>query len=732
MVKLEKHLPWCAGVATLLLLIAVCLWDYYPPISGPQRLTVSFPSPLPVGTNEPLVVSGETGAADYLFVRYLDAHTVSLAYDSWGHGGPASPPITVTPGVRHVLEIQLPSLAAIPHSLDPPGNRLRVSFDGAVVLDAPVGFHSRRPLRAYFARNPLGGTSCGPEFHGQLSHADGRALTGNARTYFTQPDRFRAWLWFGRWQLAASILLAAAVTWFLHRLPLSPSLLPSLAPSLLRPHRAFIATAALCSLAFAALLTHGTFRLIAPEAFTDFYDFQALSLLQGRLDVPEGSLQGESFIFNGKVYGYFGLTPALLRLPFVIFGLAFGELSRAALLVYYAATLVGAYLVLLHATRLLRESRHSSAGATADRPTQPQPATWQTILFTLHVGLGSTVFFLASRAYIYHEAILCGIVFALFSSVCSLRYLQAPASRWWLGALVLGLLSVHARPPTGLFALTVLGCVAATHLLRASPIRRSTHTSDLGVASEKLAQISGSTLRPLAIGALSVLGVLSFNALSYAKFRTIEGCPLRLNVQYSPARLAKIDSKQFHLGNIPYGLSAYLLRPTFEFSRHFPWVYLGQFIPPADFPSAKMDLPDRTAALPFGMTGLFALATAGCAWACRRHPAARAPVLVLWASAVPLSLAMFAAIATAERYTGDWVPFLICAAAFGLAAPAWSRLATTALALATLWSCLLTLAMALHYQGDTVWGVPDSVKQNYRDLRTRIDRVFLSSPPPAS
>lgn len=717
-VKLEKHLPWCAGVATLLLLIVVCFWDYYPPIAGLQRLTVAFPSPLPVGTSDPLVVTGAPGAADFFFVRYLDARTISLAYDSWGHGGPASPPITVTPGARHVLEIQLPSLAAIPHSLDPPSDRLRVSFDDTVIFDASAAFHPRRPLRAFFARNPLGGTACGTEFHGQLYHADGRALIGDARTYFTRSDRFIAWLWFGRWQLTASILLAAAVTWSLHRLHLSPSLLPSLSPSQLRPHRAFLATAAVCTLAFAALLTHGTFRLIAPEAFTNFYDFQALSLLQGRLDVPEGSLQGEAFIFDGKVYGYFGLTPALLRLPFVIFGLAFGELSRAALLVYYAATLVGAYLLLLHATRLLRESRHSSAGATADRPTQPQPATWQTVLFTLHVGLGSTVFFLGSRAYIYHEAILCGIVFALFSSVCSLCYLQAPASRWWLGALVLGLLSVHARPPTGLFALTVLGCTAASHLFR------------LSIAQSPRLSLSTAPFRPLAIGALSILGVLSFNALSYAKFRTIEGCPLRLNVQYSPARLAKIDSKQFHLGNIPYGVSAYLLRPTFEFSRHFPWIYLGPFIPPAEFPSAKMDLPDRTAALPYGMTGLFALATAGCAWACRRNPAARAPVLVLWASSIPLSLAMFAAIATAERYTGDWVPFLVCAAAFGLAAPVWSRLATTALALATLWSCLLTPAMALHYQGDTVWGVPDSVKQNYRDLRTRIDRVFLASPPP--
>eukprot|EP01041_Mallomonas_annulata_P037266 gene37266-60526_t len=61
---------------------------------------------------------------------------------------------------------------------------------------------------------------------------------------------------------------------------------------------------------------------------------------------------------------------------------------------------------------------------------------------------------------------------------------------------------------------------------------------------------------------------------------------------------------------------------------------------------------------------------------------------------------MFTAIAMAERYTGDWIPFLVCAAAFGLATPVWTRPAATLLALATLWACLLTFAMTLHYQGD--------------------------------
>ena len=240
-----KHfLPWCGGLATFLLLTVVCLWDYYPPIAGPQPLEVTFPSPLPVGTSEPLIVTGQPGAADYFFVHYVDARTVTFANDSWGHGGPTSPPVAVTPGQPHVLEIQLPSLAAIPGSPDQPSDQLRLTVDGTTVLDAKVTFFSRRPLHAFFARNPLGGTSCGPEFTGQLRRADGRPLLGNTRAYFTRTERFRGWLWFGRWQLLTSLLLGAAVTWTLRRLsvspspplPLSPSRIPPRAPSLF-PHR---------------------------------------------------------------------------------------------------------------------------------------------------------------------------------------------------------------------------------------------------------------------------------------------------------------------------------------------------------------------------------------------------------------------------------------------------------------------------------------------------------------
>ena len=690
---------WGVGITALLLLTLACLWDYYPPIAGPQRFGIVLGGAA-VGTREPLVVTGASNAGDFLFVQYAGENRVVFGYDSWGRGGPTSAPVAYTPGKLTSLIVDMPSLAAVSANPGQIRDRLVVTFDGITVLDGPVAFFQRRAQRASFGRNPLGGTSSGPVFSGRLLHADGRPLASDVRGYFSRAGRFVGWLWFGRWQVLAIMLFSATLAWGWHRGSSDRfaglRAIAACVPRALHAHRAFLVTAAVGCMAFAAMITSGSFRLFFRESFGDFYDFQALSLLQGRLDVPAESLNGEAFVHDGKIYGYFGLTPALLRLPLVMFGVAFGTVSRAAMLAYYAATLVGAYLLLRDAARLLR-------------PSDPRPAPWQTVLFTAHIGLGSTVFFLGSRAYIYHEAILCGIMLAVFSCWCTLRHLAQTSGRWWQGALLFGVLSVHARPPVGFFALTLLGCVAAAALL---PAWRTGAFRALR--------------RPLAIGLLAVAGVASFNAVSYAKFGTIEGCPLRLNVQYSPARLAKIDSKQFHLSNIPYGLASYFYRSTVEFAPHFPWLYLGPTLPPRDYPAAKLDLPDRTLALPYGMTGLFGLATLAGAIGCLRFPAARAPLFALWAATVPMTLAMAAAIATAERYTGDFVPFLIGGAAFGLAAVDWRPLAITFLAATTLWACALTGATTLHYQGAMVWGVPDEVKNRYEALRAHMDDYFVT------
>jgi hypothetical protein len=480
-------------------------------------------------------------------------------------------------------------------------------------------------------------------------------------------------------------------------------------------HRWFVGVSAVLAVGFAWVVTLGNWRLNEREIFGNFYDYQAASFLQGRLDVPEEAIGGEAFEAKGKLYGYFGPTPALLRLPFVASGLAFGNLSRAAMLLYFVLTLASAYLLLREALRL------AGRAGTDDDPVPPASAT--AILLTA-TGWGSTVLFLATRGLIFHEAILGGIAFALVSSFCSLRFLRLPESRWWIGALVAGMLSIHTRPPTGLFALTLLGCVAVAHAVRGGRLRlRREGMSFFG---------SAAVMRCVPLGLACVAGALTLNVLAYAKFGVFDPAPLRISRPYAnPDRINAIEGKSMHLANVPYGFYTYVVRPNVRFERGFPWIYLGSNTPGHYFPAAKIDLPDHTLAMPYAMPGLFLLATVGCVVAAWSAPGARVAIAVTWLAAVPMSLALFAAVATAQRYTGDFCPLLVTASALGLAGisalrPAARVFALILAGLATTAAVAVTWALTLHYQGETLWGVPEETRAAYRELRQAADAAVTS------
>lgn len=690
-----------AALTLCVALSALCLLNYYPRLPSPLAVDLVLDRGT-AGQSEPLIVAGRPLFGDFLFVRYVDETHVVFGYDSWGHPGQVSAtPIAVTPGTPLHLRLEMPALDQMRgHFADPPG-RIRVTCDGTTVFDVTNHYFFRQPLEIYLAQNPLGGTACGPQLRGRLLAPDGRELRGDPTQFFTLRDRALGWLTRSH-QIYAVLLVALAV--LVGWLPLAwfhPTVLRAALAStrrILALHRWFAATAAACTLVFTWMLTQGTFDFDVTEPLGSFYDYQAASLLRGRLDVPDDAIDGEAFVFDGKLYGYFGPTPALLRLPFVLFDFGFGNLTRAFLLAYFIAALTAAYA-------LLRQV-YALAGRSSG------PSAWPIVLLVAHLGLGSTLFYLSSRAYVYHEAILCGVTLAFFSCLFALRHLAAPTSRHWLPALLCALLSLHARPPTGLFALTFLGCVAATHLVSTwlSP-KSEDHKSRI--------------INHLAIGLLCVVAVFTFNGLSYLKFKTFEGAPLRYSRPYDAARLAKIDGKSFHAVNLPYGAYTYLVRPNLRFESTFPWIYLGAATPPHHFEKAKIDLPDHTNALPWAMPGLFALATFGCAAAFVRVSLARTALLVTWVAVVPMTLALFTAVATSQRYTADWLPFLVGTAAFGLVAvettsPRPRLLLRVLLSVLTLAAILITFALTLHYQRHLVWGVPEEARQSYQAFRARL------------
>src|SRR5678816_2232966 len=94
-------------------------------------------------------------------------------------------------------------------------------------------------------------------------------------------------------------------------------------------------------------VTWGDWKFFQPEDFCGFYDAYARSILHGHLDVPRSAIGTEAFTFEGKTYGYFGIAPALLRIPLVlVFPNMDGLWSRVMMLLAATISLICGYALL--------------------------------------------------------------------------------------------------------------------------------------------------------------------------------------------------------------------------------------------------------------------------------------------------------------------------------------------------------------------------------------------------
>lgn len=122
---------------------------------GPRavRVTVRLPRDRS-GRSEPLVVVGDKGAQDFLYLYYAGAATIQVGYEATGLGGVLSSPVPVDPGQSHVFEVRYGSF--LPPDDDPmlkgisPGDlqllrrMITVLVDGKPAIDAEVDFHLPR------------------------------------------------------------------------------------------------------------------------------------------------------------------------------------------------------------------------------------------------------------------------------------------------------------------------------------------------------------------------------------------------------------------------------------------------------------------------------------------------------------------------------------------------------------------------------------------------------------
>jgi hypothetical protein len=473
-------------------------------------------------------------------------------------------------------------------------------------------------------------------------------------------------------------------------------------------HRHILASVFISLIVCAWFVTWGDWNFFAGESFCKFYDAQALSLTQGRLDVPPEAIGFEAYEFAGKTYGYFGIGPALLRLPLVLtLGDLAGLWSRLMMMIACVGNIVCAYGIFL-----------------AIRRSTAPPSRSQSLLHSIFVicaGLGSTNVFLMSRSFVFHEATMWGSVFALAWAWALISYFQTGRLRLLIFACVFAFLSFHSRPTAGAGALLGLGVVAAILICKREITNRFCAGAISGTGRSRQLAILGAAM-------LMTIGV--YVAVNYAKFQTFNGIPVQYYQLYmqNPERMRATGGRQLHVGNIPTTTANYFGLDGIRLAGEFPWLFLNDRARVIGSPS--LDVVEPFSTIPFSMSALSVLGVIGAIAAGRgASPGAcqaRLPALALLAGG---SIVLMT-VGITERYLHDFYPAIIVLAATGLSTLERSRrwrAATAILAVLTIASVTMNCSFALVFQRGARWGVPAEKRAEFVEWQRSIGAFFGQS-----
>jgi hypothetical protein len=459
-------------------------------------------------------------------------------------------------------------------------------------------------------------------------------------------------------------------------------------------------------------VTWGDWAFFGRESFCSYYDAQALSMIDGRLDVPASAIGFEAFIFHGKTYGYFGIGPALLRVPLILmFGDLDGRWSRAMMMIACTANLICAYGIL----RLIR--------GEAEETTRIQRMIDS--LFIICAGIGSTNVFMMSRSFVFHEAIMWSGTFGLLCAWTIMKYLRTPRTGLLALAGCFAFMCFHCRALVGTGALLAL-CLLAVVLGGQS----------FGKLWRPLSGFMFPLLaRPLLHVAIAVTAICltlgTYFGVNYAKFRTIEGVPLRYYNLYmqNPDRMQLTGAKQIHPENIPTNLATYFGLRGLRVAGTFPWFFLGN--QPTIIGTPAIDVIEPFSSFPESMPAMTILALAGAMalWrgSSKNIRRARLPALTLLIGGA----IVFTTVGITERYLHDLYAALIIFAAVGaarLSSGCYAQYKTAAIALLALIGVVFNCAFALVNQRTAPWGVPETKRAQFLHLQQSVDR-FLHLPP---
>ncbi len=222
-------------------------------------------------------------------------------------------------------------------------------------------------------------------------------------------------------------------------MPLMSAVLRNLSDRLSTRNVVMIAWAAtgLCCVYYYFLLTNGDFNLLTPEPYSAIFNRMAWNLLHWRFTIEPDVLSDEAFVWHGATYSYFGILPALLRLPLVIlYGVDPPNVSRLSCWAGLCIVIVTSTSIILHTLLSVAATKHGNL---------------RVLIVLGATQLTAPLLSMAFASYVYNEPIIWGTALAMLFLRSLLLHILGPplsAASGWLAMGVLAGVAFSARPTT--------------------------------------------------------------------------------------------------------------------------------------------------------------------------------------------------------------------------------------------------------------------------------------------
>ena len=420
------------------------------------------------------------------------------------------------------------------------------------------------------------------------------------------------------------------------------------------------------------MLAAGRADFLVREPFGNFFDAQARAFLHGHWNVPASQLAFEGFLINGKTYTYFGTWPSVLRIPLLEFAPStYGRLTQLSMLLAFAVFTAGVIALHWRIRELLRPDAPVGRGDTLLAVAVP-----------IVLGCGSSVLYLASRAWVYHEAILWGVAWSVVAYERIIAFLRSPTAGRLGAASAAATLAFSSRASVGLGPVLALALVLVGQLARwlrdalsdgprrsdRRPMRALARLDWMGVQES---EPTGGRRWIVGTGVGVAIPTLVYSYTNWSRFGSLFAVPLYRQVFYRsdpPARrlLEANGGGYFGLKSVPTTLVQYFRPDALHLHALFPWV---------TFPRSPPLIIDNlfisrsvSSSLSASMPALAVLAVVGILAACSFRVAGSGNARVLRGPIIGAAIGGIVVLTTpvvAQRYLSDWIPLIAIASLAG-------------------------------------------------------------------